>query len=141
VSLRQLRRPLAPVLPLTLALAAAGCGGPQVVSRPSGPEGEPPQPLVEVQGAPAPRLDVTIRGFGYHPYQFVLRAGGEVTFVNEDPVPHTAVARAPSGRAPAFAVGPIPPGGEQRVTLEVPGTYVFSDRLHPDVVGRVEVKG
>jgi plastocyanin len=129
------------VLAAVLAVAAllAGCGGPETVSRPSGVNGEPPFPGVYVDGAPKRLVRVEMSSLEYEPAQVKIQPGGTVVFDNEDPVQRTAVARAPDSAPPAFAVGPVWPGGEARLTLERPGVYRYYDRLRPGVDGVIVV--
>lgn len=90
---RAARRRVPPVLLLALlALSVLGVGG--CGSAPSA--ATPPAPA---------QVTVHIRNFGFHPAEVRVRAGGTVTWVNDDGVEHTATADSGSWGSPTLAQG------------------------------------
>jgi len=74
--------------------------------------------------------------FFYAPDPVRVRVGGEVTWWNDDPVPHTATAE-----EGFFSTEEIEPGEVGSVTLGKTGTYSYVCELHPRMHGTVEVVG
>lgn len=71
---------------------------------------------------------------GFSPGRLTVDVGQSVTFVNADHHDHTATG---SG----FDTGIMQPGQTATVTLDMPGTFAYACRIHPQMVGTVEVTG
>jgi plastocyanin len=80
--------------------------------------------------------DVSIEAFAFVQNELVVPVGSTVTFVNNDTVAHTATASDGT-----FSTGNIAPGESVPVTLDQPGTYLYSCSYHPNMKGVVIVVG
>jgi plastocyanin len=98
------------VASVLLALVLAGCG-------------EKDEPA---QAAASERVTVRIASFQYRPATVRVKAGGRVTWVNEDRAAHTATAE----RAGAFDTDKLERGDARAVTLDKPGTYRYYCVFH-----------
>jgi glucose dehydrogenase/plastocyanin len=70
----------------------------------------------------------------FKPLRAKVKAGA-VTFVNDGKVPHNATATDGS-----WTTGEIAPGQSATVTIAKPGTYAYSDTLHPWSYGQLVVQ-
>jgi plastocyanin len=77
---------------------------------------------------------VTIRGFAFDPAAISVAVGGEVTWTNADPAPHTVAADDGS-----FDSGPKDPGGTFSATFDQPGTIPYHCEIHPTMKGTITV--
>lgn len=91
------------------------------------PAGEVPAGSVEVQ-------IVDDDADAFQPGTVTIDVGQSVTWVNLDDDDHTAT----SG---GFDTGIIRSGGMVTVAFSEPGMFVYSCQIHPEMVGRVEVRG
>jgi plastocyanin len=84
----------------------------------------PPAPAAPPRPHTAPDLAVIeIRSDGFHPADVVIRAGGSVSWVNRDSIPHAVrIASAMPGK-PDGVTAPIPPGGSVGVGLSASRAY------------------
>ena len=107
--------------PATAAMAAAAAA-PAAASRPT------------TNSARA----VTISNFTFAPATITVRAGEEVTWVNEDDAPHTVLGSDPGSplKSPALDTG-----DKYAAKLTQPGTYEYFCSLHPHMTGVVGVSG
>src|SRR5947209_13091140 len=128
---------------LTIAalVAWAGAKAPAATDEASG--GRPtsaalasPCPVAPADGA----AHIVISGFAFCPAATTVEAGTEVTWINEDAAPHTATFDGESLQPP-FDSGPLAPGQAFTVRVDVPGTYVYSCRLHAGMTGTIRVTG
>ena len=72
----------------------------------------------------------------YRPHTITILAGGSVTWVNNDTVPHTATGR----DAEILQSGTIEPGNDFTQTFNTPGTYEYYCEFHPDMTGTIVVQ-
>jgi YVTN family beta-propeller protein len=82
--------------------------------------------------APAPRtgnIQIRVRGFAFGSDKVTVAAGHTVTWINDDPVPHTATAQTTHGKL--WDTGQVVPGSSMTVTMSKPGTYVYQCDDHP----------
>jgi plastocyanin len=77
---------------------------------------------------------VIMRAMTFDPPSLVVASGDRVTWRNEDLVAHTATA--PGG----FDTGEVAAGGSYTVTVTQRGEVRYACRLHPTMLGVVEVK-
>jgi Icc protein len=79
---------------------------------------------------------VTISNFTFAPAALTVRAGEEVTWLNEDDAPHTVVGSDPGSplKSPALDTG-----DKYAAKLTQPGTYKYFCSLHPHMTGAVTV--
>jgi plastocyanin len=108
---------VAPVLVLSLVLAACGGGSSNASHRPA--------------GAPS-RVVIPIRGFKFTPAIVTVRVGGHVTFVNHDRADHTATGA-------SFDTGSLHSGDGKTVELRKPGTFEYRCDFHPFMTGELSV--
>jgi plastocyanin len=79
---------------------------------------------------------VSISNFTFAPTALTVRAGQELTWVNEDDAPHTVVGSDPGSplKSPALDTG-----DRYSVTLARAGTYRYFCSLHPHMTGSINV--
>lgn len=77
---------------------------------------------------------VTIQGFAFDPPAISVAVGGEVTWTNADPAPHTVTADDGS-----FDSGPKDLGGTFSATFDQPGSFPYHCEIHPTMTGTVTV--
>jgi 3',5'-cyclic-AMP phosphodiesterase len=79
---------------------------------------------------------ITISNFTFAPAALTVRAGEEVTWVNEDDAPHTVAGSDPGSplKSPALDTG-----DQYAAKLTQPGTYKYFCSLHPHMTGVVNV--
>ncbi|HEY7640409.1 MAG TPA: metallophosphoesterase [Steroidobacteraceae bacterium] len=79
---------------------------------------------------------ITISNFTFAPTAITVKAGQEVTWMNEDDAPHTVVGTDPGSplRSPALDTG-----DKYAVKLTQPGAYKYFCSLHPHMTGTVTV--
>lgn len=109
------------VLALTGALILAGCGG----------DGESGPASSDEAGAPAAQeaqtdAEVKIASFRYLPPDVTIRAGGTVTWVNEDMAPHTSTLEDDREQD----TGRLDLGEDGSLTFEEPGSYQYYCIFH-----------
>jgi plastocyanin len=91
-------------------------------------------PLVRAERGAPEGSDVTIRGFAFAPAELEVAAGGEVTWTNDDPTPHTVTADDGS-----FDSGEIAPGETFVVRVGQTGTVNYACSFHPEMSGALRV--
>jgi plastocyanin len=77
---------------------------------------------------------VEIRDYAYQPPTLTIPSGTTVTWMNSDPVPHTA-----TSTDGAFDSGALPSGTSVSLRFETPGTFDYSCLYHPNMQGTVVV--
>ncbi|HLJ59385.1 MAG TPA: cupredoxin domain-containing protein [bacterium] len=77
---------------------------------------------------------IHIKNFAYGPVTVTVGTGQQVTWVNDDAVPHTATA---AGKQ--WDSGQLAPGSSFTVTMTKPGTYVYNCEVHPFMQAKVVV--
>lgn len=87
-------------------------------------------------GGATPSDKVMIKGFEYGPSNVAVKAGGQLTFLNQDSAKHTASDK----MSDAFDTGTLKKGQSKTVTLDKPGTYAYICEFHVFMKGKVTVK-
>jgi len=80
---------------------------------------------------------VVIQDFSYQPQTVTINIGESVTWIDRDPVGHTAT----SDSAGLFDTGVIAPSGNKTVSFAIAGTYAYHCSIHPTLKGTVVVVG
>jgi plastocyanin len=102
-----------------------GCGSDEETSKPA-------------SSAPAKGdTTVNIASFKYMPEKLKVKAGSEVTWVNQDKAPHTA--ETDEGVKAGFDTGRLDLGEKGAVTLDKPGKFEYFCVYHRFMTGTVEV--
>ena len=86
--------------------------------------------------APSSSASVSMAGRSFSPSTVTIAAGGAVTFRNDDDRAHTVTAN--DG---AFNSGTISEGGSWKRTFKTAGTFAYLCAIHPEMTGKVVVKG
>jgi plastocyanin len=142
-----MRRLLALLLALVaLAVVAAGCGGGGDDDGDSGNGGgnapaaeEPAAPTAEDDGGGSggtgPGTQVSMKDIKFNPGTVTIKAGGKVTWTNDDSVGHDVTADGFESGSP----GGIDGGSTFSHTFKKPGTYAYVCSVHPGMKGTVKV--
>lgn len=77
---------------------------------------------------------VEMTKFAFTPAEIEIKAGGSVTFVNHDLVPHTATARDKS-----FDTGTLRRDESKEIVFPAAGEFPYICRFHPHMTGTVRV--
>jgi plastocyanin len=143
-----MRRLLALLLTLlALAVVAAGCGGGDDDDGDSGNGGgnapaaeEPAAPTAEDDGGGSggtgPGTQVSMKDIKFNPGTVTIKAGGKVTWTNDDSVGHDVTADDFESGSP----GGIEGGSTFSHTFKKAGTYNYVCSVHPGMKGTVKVK-
>lgn len=114
-----------------LALSAAGCG--------SDSSDDAPAKSDESGGAAAKdAVTVNIASFKFMPDPIKVKAGGTVTFVNQDKAPHTAQTDL-NPKAAEFDTKRLATGDKQAVKVAKAGKFEYFCVYHRFMEGTVEV--
>jgi plastocyanin len=142
-----MRRLLALLLTLlALAVVAAGCGGGDDDDGDSGNGGgnapaaeEPAAPTAEDDGGGSggtgPGTQVSMKDIKFNPGTVTIKAGGKVTWTNDDSVGHDVTADDFESGSP----GGIEGGSTFSHTFKKAGTYNYVCSVHPGMKGTVKV--
>ena len=147
-----MRRLLALLLALVaLAVMAAGCGGGDDDDGDSGNGGgnapaaeepateEPAAPTAEDRGGGSggtgPGTQVSMKDIKFNPGTVTIKAGGKVTWTNDDSVGHDVTADDFESGSP----GGIDGGSTFSHTFKKAGTYNYVCSVHPGMKGSVKV--
>jgi plastocyanin len=142
-----MRRMLALLLALVaLAVVAAGCGGGDDDDGDSGNGGgnapaaeEPAAPTAEDDGGgtggTGPGTQVSMKDIKFNPGTATIKAGGKVTWTNDDSVGHDVTADDFESGSP----GGIQGGSTYSHTFKKPGTYDYVCSVHPGMKGSIKV--
>jgi plastocyanin len=87
--------------------------------------------------AVATSQSVVIQNFSFQPQDVTINIGESVTWINHDPVGHTAT----SDSQGLFDTGVIAPAGNKTVSFAIAGTYAYHCSIHPSLKGTVTVVG
>jgi plastocyanin len=90
---------------------------------------------LEAHAAPAP-ISIKIDNFTFNPPDLVIPAGTTVTWVNNDDVPHTAVAEDHK----TFRSKPMDTDDKYSFTFASPGAYPYFCSIHPHMTAKIIVK-
>ena len=104
-----------------LVVAVAGCSGGASSSTPPAPTS-----TGSSTSAPAAGTPVTIANFAYSPADVTIKAGGSVTWTNNDSVPHTVTGT-------DFDSGPIAQGATFSHTFPAVGSFEYKCTIHPSM--------
>jgi plastocyanin len=85
--------------------------------------------------ADLPPNTVVIEGFAYVPPEITVALGTEVTWKNNQIIPHTVTARDRT-----FDSGSLGSGGTFKRKFDRAGTAEYSCAFHPNMVGKVVVR-
>jgi plastocyanin len=132
---------------LALAVVAAGCGGGDDGNGDSGNGGgnapaaeEPAAPSAdhdrEGSGGTGPGTQVSMKDIKFNPGTVTIKAGGKVTWTNDDSVGHDVTADDFESGSP----GGIQGGSTFSHTFKKAGTYDYVCSVHPGMKGTVKVK-
>jgi plastocyanin len=142
-----MRRLLALLLALVaLAVVAAGCGGGDDDDGDSGNGGgnapaaeEPAAPTAEDggggSGGTGPGTQVSMKDIKFNPGSVTIKAGGKVTWTNDDSVGHDVTADDFESGSP----GGVDGGSTFSHTFKKAGTYNYVCSVHPGMKGTVKV--
>jgi plastocyanin len=142
-----MRRLLALLLALlALAVVAAGCGGGDDDDDSGNGGGnapsaeEPAAPSAdhdrEGSGGTGPGTQVSMKDIKFNPGTVTIKAGGKVTWTNDDSVGHDVTADDFESGSP----GGIEGGSTFSHTFKKAGTYDYVCSVHPGMKGTVKVK-
>jgi plastocyanin len=108
---------------------ASTAGTPAVVATPS-PQASP---AASPMASPAVANRVTISNFAFTPATIEIAAGTEVTWTNQDDIPHTAT----SNDGKTFTSPLLDTDDEFHQRFTKPGTYPYHCALHPFMTAKV----
>jgi len=74
------------------------------------------------------------KDISFNPNRVEIKAGGTVTFINEDPFGHNVYSESTGGE---FDIGRQQMGQKNVITFRRPGTFIAECRIHPKM--RLEV--
>ena len=89
------------------------------------------------QSSGASARTVSIGNFAFSPASLEVPAGTQVTWSNEDDVPHTVVA---TDGGPVIKSPPLDTDQKYTTVLSKPGTYRYFCSLHPHMTGTIVVR-
>jgi len=90
---------------------------------------------LSAHATPAP-ITIKIDNFTFSPPTLVIPVGTTVTWVNEDDVPHTAVA----DDHQTFRSKPMDTDDKYSFTFATPGVYPYFCSIHPHMTAKIIVK-
>lgn len=80
---------------------------------------------------------VIIQAFQFMPANLVVKAGTTVTFINEDPVPHTV---SPDANAQFTGLEVLDGQSTGSITFDVPGVQHYHCNIHTSMTGTITVQ-
>ena len=83
----------------------------------------------------APAAVIHIKNFTFGPSTVTVAPGQQITWVNDDPVPHTA-----TDAQKGWDTGQLAPGASMSVTFTRAGTYAYMCAVHPFMQASVIVR-
>jgi len=124
---------------LTLGLAA--CGGDDDSGGSSG-DSSSDQPADTGGGAAKDSASVGMKNIQFSPKDVTIKAGGTVTFTNDESVPHDVHKESgPGDDFSSGADGGMQQGDTFKLKLDQPGTYDYVCHVHaPGMAGTITVK-
>lgn len=114
-----------------VAVPLAGCGD-------DGGQDPPRKSVAAPKPAAKRAVTVDIASFKFRPDTIAVKAGGTVTFVNQDKAPHTAQTEL-NPKTAEFDTDRLERGDEKAVKLERAGSFEYFCAFHRFMEGRVEV--
>jgi plastocyanin len=137
MTLANWRTPLSLLLVSASLPVVAGCGGGGAgSSSTTGSTAASGSTSAAGGGAAVSAAKVDISDFAYDPETITVKAGGTVTWTNDDSAEHTATADDHS----TFDTGTLNQGDSKKVTLDKPGTYTYVCSFHAFMHGTVVVE-
>jgi len=123
-----------------LALGLAACGGDDDSGGSSGSSSD--QPADTGGGAAKSTASVSMQNIQFSPKDITLKAGGTVTFTNDESVPHDVHKESgPGGDFASGDDGGMQQGDTFKLKLDKPGTYKYVCHVHaPGMAGTITVK-
>ena len=79
-------------------------------------------------------VTVIQKDISFNPNRVEIKAGGTVTFINEDPFGHNVYSESAGGE---FDIGRQQMGQKNVITFRRPGTFIAECRIHPKM--RLEI--
>jgi plastocyanin len=126
------------LVPVLLLLAVAGCGGDDDSGGSSSAETSTQKTTpASGGGAASGGVEITMKDIQFAPKTATVKVGQQVTWVNEDSVPHNA--KADSGAS--FKSDDFGQGGKFTFTPTKAGTIQYECTLHPGMTGTLTVTG
>jgi plastocyanin len=86
-------------------------------------------------GVPPSRNVVAIDNFSFTPTDLTILKGTQITWINEDDVPHTIVSVDHKFKSQALDTGE-----KFSFMFQTPGTYEYFCSVHPKMIGKIIVK-
>ena len=118
------------VLALAAALVAPGCGD-------DDDDGSPGSTAATSQPRPLEPDEVAMRNLSFTPARLTVQEGETVTWVNDESIQHTVVAR----EGADFESGLLDQGDTFEFEADDAGTVRYVCTLHPGMRGTIVVKG
>jgi plastocyanin len=119
-----------------VVLVAAGCGSDEdkkdqayIPAQPSGDE--------QNVAPPKETLKIDMKDIRFNPQNVALRAGGKITWTNEDRVTHTVTYRA--GPRPKFNSGDVAPKKRYERRFSNAGLVSYLCTIHANMTGEIRV--
>jgi plastocyanin len=124
----KLKRTLAAVLLLSLALALVGCSG-------GSGSTTTPATTAPATGGSSSSAGATVveKGFAFDPATLDVKVGDTVTFKNEDSAPHNV-------KIDGKELGAQDPGASVTWTADKAGSFPYTCVIHPSMNGEIVVK-
>jgi plastocyanin len=94
---------------------------------------DPVESPIQEPTSNSPRIEVLIDSFKYLPDPVTIHVGDSITWINEDPVGHTATAKNDSWDTGLFF-------NEKTITYDTAGTFPYFCGTHPEMTGTVVVE-
>ena len=147
------RRPTLLAALAVLALAATACAAPAVAPTPTGTASATPtlasasatdasSPEASPSEAAGEEVRIVMELSRFDPEELTIAAGAQVTFVNDAPFEHT-VTEGTGGQAVEDPIidEEVAVGGSTGFTLDQPGVYDITCRIHPTMQLTITVEG
>ena len=93
-----------------------------------------------MESSPQPGAVVTIRTFQFQPAQLEVKAGAQVTWINQDDIRHTITSGTPETRDGRFDSSLAGKEAKFTFTFTQPGTYTYFCDRHQHMRGQIQVK-
>ena len=130
------------LLACSVALVAAGCGDDDDDDGGGGGGAgtQAEQPAQEPSGAEpaASAVKVSMKDTLYVPMDVKVKAGGTITWTNDDPFAHTVTKG--SGPGPKFDSGTVNGGETYKRKFDTPGKLDYLCTIHPNQTGTITVE-
>jgi plastocyanin len=78
-------------------------------------------------------VSINIKGFAFQPADVTIKAGSEVTWINDDSATHTVVGN-------GFESGNLATGQTYKHTFDAAGVYSYHCGIHPNMQGKITVQ-